>query len=192
MRRACTLSTHHVCARPLSRVRPSAAAGPIADVFDEAMDIQSDMVHRAQEEKRDAEVGALSAEANVFGGGSHEAPGRRMSMSRQRTSGLFPVQLNEKKDGSSDAVMRALKRGIMTSKAEAEARGGAGKWAFLGGSLKKVRSCGQRRGHSSSFSKLICADILVCASARRRLSSCKQRTTSSSTCRRRWRKTTTT
>ena len=117
------------------------ASGPIADVFDEAMDIQSDMIHKAQEEKRDAELAGRSADADaIFGDGG--AAERRASqvggLIKQRTSALFPVQLKQGAPGG-DAVMRALRRGLTTSNAEAQARSGAGRWAVLGGSLKKVR-----------------------------------------------------
>ena len=50
--------------------------------------------------------------------------------------------------------MRALRRGLTTSNAEAKARSGGGRWAVLGGSLKKVRQfaweIGQRSGRDTT------------------------------------------
>lgn len=139
-RHALPLAFRHPSHPPMpqcaSRLNSCSAAGPIADVFDEAMDIQSDMVHRAHEEKQDAEA---KGDGGLFDGGSQRRRASvASSLERQKTSSLFPVALKQSAPRG-DTVMRALRRGLMTSNAETRARAGKGTWAVLSGSLKKVR-----------------------------------------------------
>jgi hypothetical protein len=98
----------------------------MCDLFDQAMDMQSDMHKQAEEARREA------AASTFLSADGRSASGKEGG--DQETT-LFPVKLTQGKD----AVMRALKRGLDASRAaESVSQQPSSIWGALGGNLKKV------------------------------------------------------